>query len=149
MQYSNIQKYIQQAFDKGEIDLLITGAGEYHISYPPSFNIPLEVQNYQIVAEEVSKYLDESSSDDDLKKFKNALIKQAADKPFSTWAVFQLFEEWERLWRNHKINNSLGTEVRNAIKNGIRKNSDLKNVRLFLPHTGQEKLCTETGLPFL
>ena len=74
MNYGNVKEYVKKAFEKGEVELLLLGRGEYRLSYPYQFNISQEANDYEKVVKEVNEFLKENNSEENIKKFEDAII---------------------------------------------------------------------------
>ena len=124
MNYGNVKKYVKKAFEKGEVELLLLGRSEYMLLYPYQFNIPLEANDYDKVVEEVNEFLKENNSEENIKKFEDAIINLSNDKPFHSWVAFTIFYLWKISENENKVAFSLSKEIQESVKKGIEKNEE-------------------------
>ena len=124
MNYGSVKKYVKKAFEKGEVELLLLGRGEYRLSYPYQFNISQEANDYDKVVKEVNEFLKENNSEENIKKFEDAIINLSNDKPFHSWVAFNVFYIWKVFEDENKAVFPLKEEIKESVKKGIERNKE-------------------------
>ena len=138
MNYNEVKEYVKKAFENDEVEKLLLEEDEYELPYPYQFNVSLNAKDYDRVFEEVNEFLKENNSEENIKKFENAMLKLSNGKPFHAWVAFTCFYVWKVLENKNKAAFSLKKEIQKNVRKGIEKNKEsLKTHHLFRDDTNK------------